>query len=149
MTDIPTLTEDQIRGRTTPQSFAKGEAYQQRDAIFDPVIYENRLEGFCEGSEPYPYKVTVEFDEDGITSTTCTCPYDWGGDCKHVVALLLTYLHAPEVFQERPPLIGILAAKSQEELVELILKMVERLPILELLILDPDEFEERTQFGEY
>ncbi|MBD2305029.1 SWIM zinc finger family protein [Chroococcidiopsis sp. FACHB-1243] len=27
----------------------------------------------------------------GIVSADCTCPYDWGGLCKHQIAVLLAY----------------------------------------------------------
>jgi len=45
----------------------------------------------CEGS--YTYHLRVELDEGGIQSAFCTCPYDYAGYCKHIVALLLTYIH--------------------------------------------------------
>jgi catalase-peroxidase len=32
---------------------------------------------------------------------SCSCPYDCGGECKHIVALLLTYLHQEEEFSEQ------------------------------------------------
>jgi uncharacterized Zn finger protein len=149
MARIANLNEHQIRGRATPQSFAKGEAYYEEGAIFDPVQRDSHLEGFCQGSEPYPYKIAVDLDNDGIRSTSCTCPYDWGGDCKHIVALLLTYLNDPDIFQERSSLEDTLTGLNKKELVGLILMIVERLPALELLITNPDEFDQQGLLDAY
>jgi len=52
-----------------------------------------------------PYQVRIIFDADGIREATCSCPYDWSGWCKHIVAMLLTYIHAPETMEERPSLV--------------------------------------------
>lgn len=35
-----------------------------------------------------PYQVEVALQGDTITNYHCDCPYDWGGPCKHTVALL-------------------------------------------------------------
>ena len=43
------------------------------------------------GSQFAPYGVRVDFDEAGIIDATCSCPYDWDGLCKHIVAALLAY----------------------------------------------------------
>lgn len=34
------------------------------------------------------YEVRLELDEPDFDAV-CTCPYDWGGYCKHIVATLL------------------------------------------------------------
>ncbi len=128
------LTVEQVRNRAAEQSYARGESYYRSGAIFDTVRRGNTLEGYCEGSQPTPYRVQVTLGEEGVVGAWCTCPYDWGGDCKHIVALLLTYVHKPEVFEERPPLDEALAQRSREELVELIRLMVARYPDLETLI---------------
>ena len=49
----------------------------------------DRLFATVQGSEWDPCHVIVTFTGDGFTAS-CTCPYDWGGYCKHVVAVLLT-----------------------------------------------------------
>ncbi|HEU0115291.1 MAG TPA: SWIM zinc finger family protein, partial [Thermomicrobiales bacterium] len=62
----------------------------------------------------------------------CDCPR--GGFCKHVVALLLTWIDAPERFEVRPPIAGVLAGKSHEELLALVERMVQQVPELESMI---------------
>lgn len=129
------LTLAQIRARATPQSFARGEVYYHRGAVFDTVKRGNELEGRCAGSEYIPYRIRVTLDEtDNIEATSCSCPYDWGGDCKHIVALLLTYVYKPEAFEERAPVEDALLERSKEQLVMLIRQMVARYPDLQALI---------------
>ncbi|MCA1704782.1 MAG: SWIM zinc finger family protein, partial [Actinobacteria bacterium] len=48
------------------------------------------------GSQFAPYDVRVVFDDAGIIEASCSCPYDWGGLCKHIVATLLACVHEPE-----------------------------------------------------
>jgi hypothetical protein len=50
----------------------------------------------------------------------CTCPYDWGGDCKHIVATLLAWLHEPESFRAPVDLHAALHARSKRELVSIL-----------------------------
>ena len=56
------------------------------------------------------------------------------GDCKHIVALLLTYCHEPELFDEVTPVQDKLAEHSKEELIALIRQMVDRYPDLAVLV---------------
>lgn len=129
------ITLNDIRNRATPESFRRGENYYRRGAIFDTVRRGNTLEGECQGSEYMPYHLQVTLDRAGnIEATSCTCQYDWGGDCKHIVALLLTYLEAPEVFEERAPVKDGLAGRSREQLIALIREMIARYPDLQTLI---------------
>ncbi len=129
------VTLEQIRARATEQSFTRGESYYHSGAIFDTVRRGSELEGQCEGSEYAPYHIRVTLGEaNNIEAASCTCPYDWGGDCKHIVALLLTYLHEPKSFEAREPVQDTLSARSKEDLIALIRQMVEQYPDLQMLI---------------
>lgn len=96
---LPKLTESIVRGASTSPSFERGQAYYEGDAISNTAIQGNLLTGDCEGTQAQLYQ--VELDEAGIRTAQCTCPYEYGGLCKHEVALLLTYLHHPKQFVER------------------------------------------------
>lgn len=128
------LTRDQIYARATEQSCQRGEAYYKSGAIFDTVRRGNELEGYCEGSQPSPYHIHITLSDQGIESASCSCEYDWGGDCKHIVALLLTFLNKPEAFEERKPVSDVLAQRSKDELITLIREMITRYPDLSVLI---------------
>jgi uncharacterized Zn finger protein len=86
--------------------------------------------GECQGSTAPAYRLRVEMDAGGVHAAFCTCPYAMGGCCKHIVALLLTYLHAPEEFTERSGIAEMLAGLKREDLAGLIQKMVEHDPDL-------------------
>ncbi|MBE2200646.1 MAG: helicase-associated domain-containing protein [Anaerolinea sp.] len=66
----------------------------------DGVRHGRTLHAKVRGSKLY----TVEIDvaEDGIHAA-CTCPYDWGGYCKHIGAVLLLWLQSPNSFAMQQP----------------------------------------------
>jgi uncharacterized Zn finger protein len=129
---LPRLTEKQVRELATPQSFDRGKQYYRSGSIMNPTRQGSTLWADCEGSETY--RVRAMLSKAGVQTSSCTCPYDWGGICKHEVALLLTYVHQPETFFALPPLKEKLASRSHDELVNLIEQMVERHPELSSLV---------------
>ena len=106
----------------------------RRGALFDLVRQGNELRAYCEGSSYESYRVSATWDKQGLDSTHCTCPYDWGGLCKHRVALLLAWVHEPESFQAIAPLDELLADRSKDELILLIKEMLKRQPDLARLL---------------
>ena len=132
--NLPRLTEGDIRQLSNEQSFSRGQDYYRGGALFELVCQENELRAYCEGSSYEPYRVSAMLGPQGIERTHCTCPYDWGGICKHRVALLLTWVHEPESFHEVAPLEELLADRSREELVALIKEMLKREPDLVRLL---------------
>jgi len=138
---MPFLTEDKIRALASPQSFERGVDYYRGGAVFDTRRVGDELRGQCRGSSYTPYRVSAQLGPDGVIAVHCTCPYDWGGICKHIVALLLTWVHDPDAFQPIAPVDERLAGKSKEELIALIQEILNREPDLERLLdlpLHPD-----------
>lgn len=127
---LPTLTESQVRRLAGEKSFERGLGYYRGGAILEPIRQGMELRAYCEGSEYEPYQLSATLTKTGIKSTSCTCPYDWGGLCKHLVALLLTYVHKPDAFRVIAPLEELLAGRSKEELIAMISEMVKREPEL-------------------
>ena len=93
MKTIPNLAEADIRPLATDQSWSRGEDYFYSNSVENIVWRDGLLTAEVEGSEYKPYIVQARFDQDKIHSTHCTCPYDWGGDCKHIIATLLYLCH--------------------------------------------------------
>jgi uncharacterized Zn finger protein len=83
-----------------------------------------------EGSDYDPYEVVVKLDAGGVVNASCSCPYDWGGSCKHIVAALLAYIHQPEQVTERPPTTDLLSNLDREALVTLLINLLEAHPQL-------------------
>lgn len=124
------LTEDLIRSLSSPQSFQRGREYYRSNAISETCRQGDTLIGECEGSSAPYYQLRVKLDESGIKSASCTCEYDWGGICKHLVAFLLTYLHEPDRFVERKNLPDLLAGLDQDALLTLLSRLVDKDPSL-------------------
>jgi uncharacterized Zn finger protein len=131
---MPRLTEAHIRNLASESSFERGQNYYRDGAVLEPVRQEMELRAQCEGSDYEPYQVSAMLGKGGIAETSCTCPYDYGGICKHIVAVLLTYVYKPQAFRCIPPLAALLAGRSQEELIALIGEMIKREPELLSLI---------------
>jgi uncharacterized Zn finger protein len=125
---IPLLSEAAIRQQATAESFRRGENYYRQGAVGSLVQRGNVLQAEVEGSQYEPYRVHITFDEGGITSADCSCPYDWGGWCKHIVATLLACLEAPDEIELRPALDELLADLDREELQSLLLHLATRDP---------------------
>lgn len=124
------FTESDIRTLATPQSFSRGQSYYQSGAVSDLTLRGNRLTAQVAGSDAEPYRVTVSLDAaGGIASADCTCPYDWGGYCKHIVAVLLAALREPEV-EVKPPLEALLADLTTDQLRSLLLGLADGHPEL-------------------
>ena len=130
------LTEELIHEQTTDRSYERGREYYLAGAIYSPVWQTTpggiALTSRCSGSSDH-YSLRVELDENGIISTSCTCPYDGDGDCKHIVALLLKYLNQPEKFSEQKSVAELLSGLDKESLIAMITRLVKR---------DPDLYDE-------
>src|SRR5712692_7388031 len=122
------LTEAIIRQNASAESFQRGQEYLQAGAVDSLTRRGNVFEADVEGSQPVPYHVRVMVDAGGITAATCTCPYDWGGWCKHIVAALLAWQHQPESVEERPDLAVVLADLGREQLQAVLLRLAELQP---------------------
>ena len=126
----PELTEDQIRDRCERQVFVRGEGYFYDEMIENAILQDYRLSATCQGSEETPYRVSVDLTPTGIADAECSCPYDWGGDCKHIVALLLTYIHEPAEIRSVDPILTAIAEKPKETLLRVISEFLKSEPTL-------------------
>ncbi len=64
----------------------RGKSYARRVSGLS-ILNDSRLVAWVDGSRRYA--TTVEVDKHGELDWFCTCPYDWGGPCKHVIAVIL------------------------------------------------------------
>lgn len=91
------------------------------------ALGEDKYKAVVEGSENYT--VTISLDKKGNIKHSCSCPYDYGPVCKHVVAVLYE-LAEGEVDntrqEETASLESILKRLSIEELREIILEQTRR-----------------------
>ncbi|MBI3950210.1 MAG: SWIM zinc finger domain-containing protein [Acidobacteria bacterium] len=126
----PKLTEATIGMLASAQSFRRGKEYYESGAVTDLVRRGNTLRAQVEGSQYEPYTVTLELDAGGVVDATCTCPYDYEDYCKHIVAVLLVYVRQPDRVAERRPVSELLAGLRQDQLLDLLTKLLSAHPDL-------------------
>jgi uncharacterized Zn finger protein len=137
-TGLAPLSDDIIARQTDAGSFSRGKTYFRGKRIFNAVRRGDLLRARCRGSSGGPYLVEATLAPAGKPKSRnpvkylCNCPR--GGFCKHVVALLLTWIEKPESFDVRPPIADLLTSKSREDLIALIEAMLAADPNLEPLI---------------
>jgi uncharacterized Zn finger protein len=124
------LDEDAIRQNSSPQSFERGLDYYGRGSVVSMIRRGEELRAEVAGSEFAPYDVRVVFDVAGMVEAWCSCPYDWGGWCKHIVATLLCEIHEPESVRELPAIEEVLSGLDREELKGILLRLVDQDPRL-------------------
>ncbi len=127
---LPKLTESIVHSGASDQSYQRGYALWQAGAISNTVIQGHLLLGECEGTSAPYYDVRIELDEGGIRTVYCSCPYEFGGYCKHIVALLLAYVHQPKQFATRQAPAEMLAELDRETLLTLLTKLLNDRPDL-------------------
>ncbi|MDS4022681.1 MAG: SWIM zinc finger family protein [Candidatus Competibacter sp.] len=127
---IPHLSETTVRRQATAQSFARGEDYYQSGAVGRLQQRGNTLQAEVEGSEVEPYAVCLTFDDSGVTDADCSCPYDYGGWCKHIVATALACLREPESIEERPTLETLLERLDLPQTRDLVQELIAEQPRL-------------------
>jgi len=128
MDPLPNFSEAVIRQHASPESYRRGQDYYEQGAVRSIVRRGQQLQAEVEGSQYEPYQVQIILDEGGIFDADCTCPYDWGGWCKHIVATALTCLHHPEAIVERPSVEDLLAGLNRQQLQALLLHLTESQP---------------------
>jgi uncharacterized Zn finger protein len=128
--NIANLSETDLRYHTTDKSFKRGEDYYRSGAVTDICQRGNCLCGEVEGNEAVPYQITIEFEAGGISGAKCTCPYDYEGWCKHIVAVALTSIRKPETIQQRLSLNELLDRLNHVQTQTLVQELVARDPEL-------------------
>jgi len=93
MPTLETLTEDDLRKVMRSKSLRRARGYVDR--VRNPVRAGQTLTAQVRGSRLYEVEIDVE--PTGI-SARCSCPYNWGGYCKHIGAVLLKWMQSPGSF---------------------------------------------------
>lgn len=133
-----TITEETIRNHVGEQSFKRGQQYYRNNSISNQRRQGSVLKARCTGSYRNAYQIQVKLGRTkAISSARCSCPVGSGGYCKHVAALLLTWLHTPDTFHLVQRTDDALEVRSKAELITLIKHMLKRQPDLELLLETP------------
>ena len=130
----PIFHEDDIAELCAPKVFARGQKIFEDGALSETTRIGDELRALCEGSDLEPYRLSVKLTSQNIGALYCTCPYDYGGPCKHLVALLLAWVHTPEIFGSESALLPQLLKCERDELAQLIVQLVEIEPKLRAVV---------------
>ena len=117
-----------IKANADLKVFERGENLYKNRAISKASIQENRLTGKCAGNEMPYYDITIELDDYGVRKAECSCPFNFPGYCKHVVALLLKYVNEPDSFVVRKSASELINSINKDELAALLTKLVQEKP---------------------
>ena len=79
-------SREEIRSLCTEQSFERGRNYYNQDRIQELDIDSGEISATVRGSNYYDVAIDAAADP---VHTRCSCPYDYAGECKHIVAVLL------------------------------------------------------------
>lgn len=85
--NLGSLTAEDVRQICNQRSYGRGRTYYRTGRVASVSLDGNRVSAEVRGT--YTYQVWAEERKGGRLPYHCTCPYDWGGACKHVVAVLL------------------------------------------------------------
>ena len=131
MTNLPRITEDDVRAKVTESSYDRGVDYYHSGTVESATVRGSQLFAAVPGSEWEPYQVGVTFLGGDFTAS-CACPYDWGGYCKHVVATLLTVNddNSPVPIDTKPPVADLLDDLDAPAPCALVHRLVEAAPAL-------------------
>ncbi len=97
-TKLPKVTLELLKDRSTNESFRRGRNYYRSDFVSNLRVQDNSYIASVTGNYHYEVKITQNNND---IDFSCTCPYDWGGICKHCIAVGLYILnHDKEVVKK-------------------------------------------------
>lgn len=124
------VSEDWIRAQASEKVYARGEEYFEYRHVRRLERRGDVLLARVEGTEYRPYRVTIRLEGGAVAEAACSCPYDWGGYCKHLVAVLLEVVRRPRRIRVRPAPDALVGDLDDEQLRALLAHLVERHPQL-------------------
>lgn len=92
------ITIKKLKELSTERSFERGVNYYEGGYVNNPIKFGNTIKAEVSGRS-YPY-YDVEINIDNPDQNFCSCPYNYGGICKHKVALGLQWYYEKDSFKE-------------------------------------------------
>lgn len=132
--DASHIDAETIEAWVGPAAFRRSSAYVCSPQLADRTQKGDLLTADVYGTLPDPYKTSVRLGEDGLLDSACTCPVGYNGDCKHVAALVLTWLREPQSFSETRAVEEMLNGLSRSELIALVEQLIDAEPQLKSIL---------------
>lgn len=99
---FPRTDQKWLASQCGPTIVKRGTYLQRMGNVREVYASENGISGKVLGTQGDLYKVHASQHGNHLQSS-CTCPFDWGPVCKHVVALILQYWQNPHQIKTSPP----------------------------------------------
>ena len=109
-----------IDGQAGQQSQKRGRDYFRQGAVQDLYRRDRSIFARVVGSRSSPYQVELHWHGSSFDRARCTCPYNYGDWCKHIVATALATNAAGQKVIEKPSLATILDGLDQGQLRSLV-----------------------------
>lgn len=93
MPTLENLTEADLRSLLKAKSLRRARSYVTQ--VYNPTRCGRTLTAQVRGTHLYDVEINVM---SGAINARCSCPYDWGGYCKHIGAVLLRWIRSPGSF---------------------------------------------------
>ncbi len=92
---LETIKQEHIKEVVTREIWQRGYGYFKHNSVLSLSHNRHTLTASVQGNNSHPYQVQVVETDRHISHMTCTCPYAarWGWVCKHIVAVLLIWIH--------------------------------------------------------
>jgi uncharacterized Zn finger protein len=120
------ISEQTLKSVSTAKSYERGHDLYRSGAVFDTFKRSSTLIGCCQGNSFPFYQIRIHLDINGIRGASCNCLNEGSGYCKHVIAVMLTYLHQPDLFIEQAQLEESLRKLEKETLIRIVIQMTEK-----------------------
>jgi uncharacterized Zn finger protein len=123
------LKLEDLSDHVDEQVLQRGENYHREGRVVSlEQTGEDAWRAFVDGTERY--EVRIECDPDGEFAGGCSCPYDWGPVCKHMIAVLIAIEELdPEILPDE----AIQTPEMKSEQVRAILEELPRETLLDML----------------
>ena len=142
----PVFSESLALNLSTPSSFHRGGEYF-RDGGVEKIWREGEVyKALVRGTRLYEVSLRVTAEVDEGVKADCTCPYDFGGVCKHVVAAILALAADKSLAADHPPRQKEQPAQKVDKLVASASDTQRQVFLKRLLVKDPHLIEDLQIF---
>ena len=119
---VDALTVGDVEKLCDSRIFARGNEYFLSGQVVDRTRHPGGIGARVLGARSYRVEV-----ERGL-HFRCSCPFDIGGACKHVVATLLAWQKEPQTFFEEDPVTRAIGRLSKREVAAILREVCDRHP---------------------
>lgn len=123
--ELMSITEQQVSHLDQEVAEGKGWDFYCNGQVVQSTVFQDRLSGIVV-DDFNQYNVEIKIDKDQIIGT-CNCSVR-GQICKHIVALLYSWVNDGEGFEDVGNALQLLENKNKEELLAIISRMIVKNP---------------------